>query len=238
MKPVDSQSKPRILIVDDDEFLRNAVTAILAEHGYWVLAVASGEAAIEKATQEHPHLILLDKDLPDRNGFDVCRKLKEDSTVASIPIIFFSGDAADANVVDGLDLGAADFIAKPVRPKVLLARVRAALRSGGATKPEDAEGDVLILHNLEIDKNRHRVLVDGEDAKLSPTEFKILVYLAYRPGWVFSRQQIVDHLSSGESNVTERSVDVQMAGLRKKLGEKAGSLIETVRGAGYRIRES
>jgi two-component system, OmpR family, alkaline phosphatase synthesis response regulator PhoP len=229
-----SIAKTRILIADDDHAVRSALSSSLSNHGFWVLAVASGKAAVAKAAEEQPHLILLDKGMPDLNGFDVCQTLKDNPATASIPIIFYSGEGTDSNVVEGLGLGAEDFITKPVKIEVLLARIKAALRR---TETDEITESVLTLHNLQIDKNRHRVLVDRNEIHLSPTEFKILSFLAKKPGWVFSREQIVDHLNQGEKVVTERSVDVQMAGLRKKLGPGAAELIETVRGTGYRLRE-
>jgi len=233
--PLNQKIKPRILIVEDNLEFRGALIAILAGQDFWVLAVSSGEEAIAKAEIERPHLILLDKGLPDRSGFDVCRELKSRPTTAGIPIIFLSGEGdAEVNVVDGLDLGAEDFIAKPVKATVLLARVHAVLRRQGGNEDEP---DILSIHNLRIDKSRHRIWVNDQDVQLSPTELKILLLLVKRPGWVYSRQQIVEHLNDGVCAVTERSVDVQMAGLRKKLGADAAQLIETVRSVGYRILE-
>jgi two-component system alkaline phosphatase synthesis response regulator PhoP len=229
----DSKNKARILVVDDNAEFRSALTVTLANAGFWVLVAGSGREAVVKAEVEHPHLILLDKGLPDGNGFDVCRELKSRPATAAIPIIFLSGHGEDANVINGLDLGAEDFIAKPFQPQVLLARVRAVLKR---VIDENAP-DVLSIHMLQIDRSRHRVLVNGQDVHLTATELKILLFLARKPGWVFSRQQIVEHLNDGESVVTSRSVDVQVAGLRKKLGPDACHLVETVRSVGYRILE-
>ncbi len=224
----------RILVVDDEEDLLELIDYNLSKEGYRVTCVASGEAAINTAKVMVPDLIVLDLLLPSVDGLDVCKALKGDPKTQSIPIVMLTAKSEEADVVTGLELGAEDYITKPFSPRVLLARIRAALRR--KTKPPAEESTTVKIHNLVIHPGRHEVLIDGQVVDLTYTEFRLLHFLARKPGWAFSRSQIVDAVKGEDYPVTERSVDVQVVGLRKKLGE-AGDYIETVRGVGYRFRE-
>lgn len=227
-------AKERILVVDDEEDILELVRYNLAKEGFQVTCVTSGELALVKAHDEHPDLILLDLMLPGLDGLDVCRSLKRDLSSREIPIIMLTAKGEDADIVSGLELGADDYITKPFSPRVLLARIKAVLRR---RKHEEIDETALLkIHNLTIDPVRHQVLVNNIPMILTATEFRILHFLAKRPGWVFSRDQIINAVKGEDYPVTERSVDVQIVGLRKKLG-KAGSCIETVRGVGYRFKE-
>jgi two-component system phosphate regulon response regulator PhoB len=173
--------------------------------------------------------------LPGLDGLDVCRTLKSDDATSNLPIVMVTAKGEESDIVAGLELGADDYITKPFSPKVLIARVKAVLRRR-AKPPADKNsalsfGDLLFIH-----PGRHEVLVKGKPVKLTLTEFRILHYLARRPGWVFSRYQIIDGVQGEDYVVTDRSVDVQIVGLRKKLGP-AGNRIETIRGVGYRFKE-
>jgi len=179
-------------------------------------------------------VILLDLMLPGRDGLDVCRDLRASSSGASAAIIMLTAKGEDADVVTGLELGADDYITKPFSPRVLLARIRAVLRRKQQVAVDDSA--VVKVRELTIDPARHEVLVKGNLVVLTATEFRILHFLSRRPGWVFSRDQIISAVKGDDYPVTDRSVDVQIAGLRKKLG-RAGNLIETVRGVGYRFKE-
>jgi two-component system phosphate regulon response regulator PhoB len=172
--------------------------------------------------------------LPEIDGLEVCRRLKADPGLADIPVVMLTAKGEESDIVAGLELGADDYITKPFSPRVLTARVRMVLRRRAQKVP--GESDTIKLHNLVIHPGRHEVLVDGEALNLTNTEFRVLQYLARRPGWVFTRYQIVDAVHGEDYAVTERAVDVQIVGLRKKLGE-AGKYIETVRGVGYRFME-
>jgi len=224
----------KILAVDDDEDIRELVKYNLAKDGFRVRCVASGEQAITKALDFIPDLVLLDLMLPGLDGLDVCRQLKNNPKTNHIPIIMLTAKGEDSDVVAGLELGADDYITKPFSPRVLLARTKAVLRRLRKEQPQD--NTVVQVHDVVINPARHEVLVSGSSVELTASEFRIVHFLARRPGWVFSREQIIDAVKGQDYPVTERSVDVQIVGLRKKLGD-AGRLIETVRGVGYRFKE-
>ncbi|HPM78974.1 MAG TPA: response regulator transcription factor [bacterium] len=226
-------SKTHILVVDDEEDILELVRYNLAKEGYQVDCVASGEEALKLAKSKHPDLIILDLMLPGVDGFDVCKQLKRDIETASIPVVMLTAKGEDADIVAGLELGADDYITKPFSPRVLTARIRAALRRGVGEEESDT---VLRLRNIIINPTRHEVTVNGQPIDLTVTEFGILHFLARRPGWVYSRNQIISGVKGSDYAVTERSVDVQITGLRKKMGE-AGQYLETVRGVGYRFKD-
>ncbi|HEV3022214.1 MAG TPA: response regulator [Pirellulales bacterium] len=227
-------AKERILAVDDEEDLLELVRYNLSKEGYRVTCASSGEQAVREARGNPPDLILLDLLLPSVDGLEVCKLLKNDARTKHVPIIMLTAKSEEADVVTGLELGADDYITKPFSPRVLVARIKAVLR-GRAQLP--AGKDVTVkIHELVIHPGRHEVLASGAPLTLTLTEFRLLHFLAQRPGWAFSRNQIVDAVKGDDYPVTERSVDVQVAGLRKKLGAY-GDYIETVRGVGYRFKE-
>jgi two-component system phosphate regulon response regulator PhoB len=172
--------------------------------------------------------------LPGMDGFEVCRMLKRSTDTASIPIIMLTAKGEESDIVAGLELGAEDYVTKPFSPKVLAARVRNVLRRNAAA--EGDESATLAMHDLVIDPARFEVRLHGEPVNLTRTEFALLHFLARHPGWVFTRAQIIDSVKGSDYPVTDRSVDVQVVGLRKKL-KSAGEWIETVHGVGYRFRE-
>lgn len=230
-------SQPSVLVVEDEDDIRELVSYHLVREGYQVAGVATGEEAIRLADEHPPDLVLLDIMLPGVDGLQVCRKLKTGASAESIHIIMLSAKGEESDVVSGLNLGADDYITKPFSPRVLLARVRAVLRR--ATDEEaadDRHGQTLQFDGLQIHPGRHEVLVEGAPVELTSTEFRVLQFLARRPGWVFTRQQILDGIHEGAYAITDRAVDVQIVGLRKKLGS-AGRFIETVRGVGYRFKD-
>jgi two-component system, OmpR family, alkaline phosphatase synthesis response regulator PhoP len=226
--------KERILVVDDEEDILELVRFNLAREGYDVVVAASGEKAIDIARKELPHLIVLDLMLPGIDGLEVTRILKNNPETRGIPIVMLTAKGEEPDIVAGLELGADDYVAKPFSPRILLARVRAVLRRKHNEAPDAS--DVVKIHNLIIHPGRREVLVNGKNVPLTFTEFGILHYLVKRPGWVFTRTQIFDAVRGTDYFVTDRSVDVQIAGLRKKLGP-SGAFIETVRGVGYRFKE-
>ena len=227
-------AKERILAVDDEEDILELVRFNLEREGYQVTCAASGDETLRAVREAYPDLIVLDLMLPDIDGLEVTKVLKSDPKTKSIPILMLTAKGEEADIVTGLELGADDYITKPFSPRVLIARVRAVLRR----KTEEITDDSSFtkIHNLVIHPGRREVLVEGEKVDLTFTEFGILYCLARRPGWVFTRFQIVDAVRGDDYPVTDRSVDVQIVGLRKKLG-KAGEYIETVRGVGYRFKE-
>ena len=226
--------KASILVVEDDDDIQELVRYNLAKEGYRVALVADGEKAVQAARSSLPDLIVLDLMLPGLDGLEVCRLLKADSHTQAIPIVMMTAKGEESDVVAGLELGADDYITKPFSPRVLVARLRAVLRRK-ARETSDDETPVHI-HDLLIHPGRHEVTVKGKPIQLTFTEFRLLHTLARRPGWVFTRQQIVDAVRGEDYPVTDRSVDVQVVGLRKKLGA-AGDCVETVRGVGYRFKE-
>lgn len=227
-------AKEKILVVDDEEDILELIRFNLVREGYKVLCAPSGEEAMNIAQLEIPDLMVLDLMLPGIDGLEVTRVLKNDSRTRDIPIVMVTAKGEEADIVTGLELGADDYITKPFSPRVLVARVRAVLRR--QSKEYKEETPVLRIHDMVIHPGRHEVLINGNPVQLTLTEFGILEYLARRPGWVFTRTQIVDAVKGEDYYVTDRSVDVQVVGLRKKLGT-AGPYIETVRGVGYRFKE-
>lgn len=228
------KNQETVLVVDDEEDILELLEYNLAKEGFGVVRVASGEAALEATRKTRPDLIVLDLMLPGVSGLEICKRLKRDTRTADVPIVMLTAKGEEADVVLGLELGADDYIVKPFSPKVLVARVRAVLR-----RQQDAGGkddSPVSVHEIEIHPGRHEVRADGKTVRLTYTEFRILHFLARRPGWVFTRYQIVEAVRGEDYAVTDRAVDVQIVGLRKKLG-KYGKYIETVRGVGYRFKE-
>lgn len=226
--------RENILVVEDEDDIAELIRFNLEKESYAVTVANSGEKGVEAARRSKPDLVLLDLMLPGMSGLEVCRSLKADRTTSDIPIIMVTARGEESDIVTGLELGAEDYVTKPFGIKVLLARVRAVLRRGEAKVP--GEDEPLRLHDVEIHPGRHEVRAGGEEVTLTNTEFRILHFLARRPGWVFTRYQIVDGIRGENYPVTERAVDVQIVALRRKLGG-FGGLIETVRGVGYRFKE-
>jgi len=223
-----------ILVIEDEEDILELITYNLLREGCRVHGVATGEAGLAYAMAHKPDLILLDLMLPGMDGFEVCRRLKTGPATRAIPILMVTARGEEADIVTGLELGADDYLTKPFSPRVLIARIRAVLRRGA--KDETPAEAVIKRGELTIDPGRHQVLVAGKPITLTSTEFRLLQFLAARPGWVFTRDQIVNGIHEMNFAVTARSIDVQIVGLRKKLGDK-DAYIETVRGVGYRFRE-
>ncbi|MBI9018658.1 MAG: response regulator transcription factor [Phycisphaerae bacterium] len=224
----------KILIIEDEEDVQELLRYNLCREGFECEIAGDGDLGVAKALSISPDLILLDLMLPEIDGLEVCRKLRNNGQTDTVPIIMVTAKSDESDIVAGLELGADDYITKPFSPKVLVARVRAVLRR---KKKEKAKQDEIIrIHGIEIDPGRHKVKIAGETVNLTSSEFSLLRFLASRPGWVFTRYQIVDAIHGNDYPVTDRSIDVQIVGLRKKMGD-TGSCIETVRGIGYRFKE-
>jgi two-component system phosphate regulon response regulator PhoB len=223
-----------VLVVDDEEDIQELVRYNLLREGYKVTCVSTGEDALKSARGKMPDLILLDLMLPGIDGLEVCNILKHEPKTARVPVVMLTAKGEEADIVAGLELGADDYITKPFSPRVLVARVKAVLRRKQVAAPDDKA--IIEKKDLHIHPGRHEVQVKGKPVELTSTEFRILHYLSRRPGWVFTRQQIIDAVRGEEYPVTDRSVDVHIVGLRKKLGTM-GKYIETVRGIGYRFKE-
>ena len=222
-----------ILIVEDDEDIVELLSYNLAREGYRVVAAGSGEEALRKVEHEAPHLVLLDLMLPGIDGLEVCRRLRGRDATQSVPIIMLTAKGEESDIVSGLELGADDYMVKPFSPRVLLARIKTVLRR--KVRDELHVSAPLVMGGLTIHPGRHEVTVDHQPVELTYTEFAVLYHLASRPGWVSTRYQIVEAVRGDNYPVTDRSVDVTIVGLRKKLGSY-GACIETVRGVGYRFR--
>lgn len=222
-----------ILVIEDEKDIQELIRFNLERDSYKVVTADSVEAAGKLLARQIPSLILLDLMLPGENGYDFCRRLRNDERTQRIPVIMVTARDEDADIVAGLEVGADDYITKPFSPRVLLARVRAVLRRR-AVEPEDS-ADRLVRGPIEIDRTHHAVRVDGQPVTMTLSEFRILELLLRRPGVVFSRYQIVDAVHGSDYPVTDRSVDVQIVGLRRKLGDHS-EWIETIRGVGYRFR--
>jgi two-component system alkaline phosphatase synthesis response regulator PhoP len=224
----------KILIVEDEEDVAELIRYNLTKNGYQVEIAATGPVGLSMVESIKPDLVLLDLMLPGFDGLEVCRNLKKDPKTSSIPVVMVTAKGSEADIVTGLEMGAADYITKPFSPRILLARIRAVLRRDKSSVA--GEYPVIHIHDIEIDSKRYRVTVKNKAIDLTSTEFGLLRFLAARPGWVFTRYQIVDAVHGADYPVTDRSVDVQIVGLRKKLGS-AGKFIETVRGVGYRMKD-
>lgn len=227
-------TRKTIFIVEDEEDILELIRFHLAREGYNVLSAGNGEDACKAVLRKPPDLVLLDLMLPGMDGLDVCRQLKKDPDTADIPIVMVTAKGEESDIVTGLELGAEDYIVKPFSMKVLVARIRNVLRRR-QTPPTDKDATVRI-HDLVINPGRHEVLIKGKPVDMTFSELRILHFLAGRPGWVMTREQIVDAVRGKDYAVTDRAVDVQIVGIRRKLGAKA-DYIETVRGVGYRFRE-
>jgi len=231
---IPDMTKKQILAVDDEEDILELVQFNLIKEGYQVFCAKAGSEALKLANTHLPDLIVLDLMLPDIDGLEITRILKGEPETKDIPIVMLSAKGEEADIVAGLELGADDYVTKPFSPRILIARVRAVLRRRSKEQPDDTVPTK--IHNITIHSGRREILVNGKQVQLTFTEFGILEFLARRPGWVFTRFQIVDAIRGDDYPVTDRSVDVQIVGLRKKLGS-AGKYIETVRGVGYRFKE-
>lgn len=219
--------------MDDEENILELVKYNLSKEGYEVLCVTTGEEAIKHARSEVPDMVLLDLMLPGVDGLEVCRVLKRDSKTSHIPIVMLTAKSEEADIVAGLELGADDYVTKPFSPRVLLARVKAVLRRKSTAAGRETEP--IKVGDMLIDPARYEVTVKGKPIELTAMEFRLLRFLASKPGRVFTRHQIIDSVKGDDYIVTDRSVDVQVVGLRKKLGS-LGKYIETVRGVGYRFK--
>lgn len=226
------QLKVKILLVEDDVSLQKSLAFILEKEGFKVLSTQTGEEAIIIARKEKPDLMLLDIVLPGIDGYKVCHILKKDPQTASIFIIMLTGKRKLEDIVLGLKEYADDYVIKPFEPQILIARIHALLRR--KNNSEDDKRNTLEFDGLTIKLEAYEVLIDGEKIDLTKTEFDILSLLAGKPNQVFTRARILDHVREDNYSITERVVDYQITGIRKKLG-KARKYIRTVRGVGYKF---
>ncbi|MGB0453094.1 MAG: response regulator [Bacteriovoracaceae bacterium] len=223
----------KILVVEDEEDIRELIHFNLFKEKFEVVTCADGEEALNLAKSQKPDLILLDLMLPKLDGVNVCKLLKEDNNTKTIPVIMLTAKGGEDDIIKGLESGADDYITKPFSPKILVARIKTVLRR---TSDKDSSEQSIEKFGIKIDPSKRKVMIDDVELNLTYTEFQILYLLANKAGQVFTRSQIVDSVRGTNHAITDRSVDVQIVGLRKKLAGK-DALIETVRGVGYRFKE-
>ncbi len=222
----------RVLIIEDEPEIAGLIQLHLDRAGFQATTCDNGEDGLASIAEHAPDLVILDLMLPGIDGLEVCRQLKYDAATRMIPIIMVTARGEESDVVSGLEMGADDYIVKPFSPRELSARVRAVLRRPAGDLPEVDESTV--VSGIQIDADRHEVSVDGVSVDLTLTEFQILRFLMSRPGFVRTRDQIIEAAHGPHVVMSKRTIDVHITALRKKLG-RAGDAIETIRGVGYRL---
>ncbi len=224
-----------ILIIEDEPDIKDVIEYNLKKEGYRIFSSLDGEEGLKLINTEIPNLVLLDLMLPGLDGLEVCRRLKEKPETRGIPIIMVTAKGEESDIVLGLGIGADDYITKPFSPRELVSRVKAVLRRG--TLKKDNNKPPKIFHKgLVIDPGKYEVRVDDKIVVLTATEFKLLHYLAERPGQVFTRDQLINAAVNEDAFVSDRNIDVHVRAIRKKL-DKHHDLIETIRGIGYRFTD-
>lgn len=227
-----------ILVIEDEEDIQQLVTYNLVKAGFQVFCADDGESGLQSFSANNPDLIVLDLMLPGIDGLAVCQELRS-SHASTTPVLMLTAKGEEEDIVAGLAAGADDYLPKPFSPKVLLARINALLRRSQLSSSADEEGGDEITfasHQLTIVPHSYVVFVGSDNIHLTHSEFQILLLLAQKPGWVYSRQQIINDIRGFDYSLTERAIDVLISGLRKKLGSAAAA-IETVRGVGYRFSD-
>ena len=224
-------SKQTILVVDDEQDLLDLIEYNLKKEGYNVLKAENGIQGLEMAKEHKPNLVLLDIMMPKLDGIQVCEKMRANPDLKPIPVIFLTARSDEKTEVEGLDIGADDFITKPISTTKLLSRIKAVLRRYDET---EEEVNRLVVHDLEIDKDRYIVTRGKEEFQLPRKEFELLYYLASRKGKVRDRQTLLNKVWGDNIYVVDRTVDVHVRKIREKLGDH---YIETVKGVGYRFKE-
>ena len=225
--------KTKIAVIEDEVDILEVINYNLSKEGFDVCSALDGEEGLALIKKEVPDLVLLDLMLPGLDGIEICRKLKTDYSTRSIPIIMVTAKGEESDIVLGLGMGADDYMVKPFRPRELMARIRSVLRRGDFI----VEGEGLVsIDELVIDINRHEVKLEGKKIVLTAMEFKLLHFLASHPGQVFTRENLLNHVSSDDTFIIDRNIDVHIRSIRKKL-DKHRELIETIHRVGYRFRD-
>ena len=225
--------KPKIVVIEDEVDILEVINYNLSKEGFDVCSALDGEEGFGLIKKEVPDLVPLDLMLPGLDGIEICRKLKTDYSTRSIPIIMVTAKGEESDIVLGLGMGADDYMVKPFRPRELMARIRSVLRRGDFI--EEGEG-LVSIDELVIDINRHEVKLEGKKIVLTAMEFKLLHFLASHPGQVFTRENLLNHVSSDDTFIIDRNIDVHIRSIRKKLN-KHRELIETIHRVGYRFRD-
>ncbi len=232
-------AKVKVLIVEDEASIAELIKFHADREGFLARVVSSGRVALEQIREDPPDLVVLDLMLPDLDGLEVCRRLKHRTETRSIPILMVSAKGEESDIVAGIELGAEDYVTKPFSPKVLMARLKNIVRRRieEADVESTADGRLALAGgSLVIDAERHTVTIEGKPVDLTLTEFGLLHYLAMRPGFVRTRDQIISAVHGKSTVLSSRTVDVHVTALRRKLGDFS-HVIETVRGVGYRVTD-
>lgn len=224
----------KILIVDDEKDIIDLLNFNLRAEGYETIKAQDGDLAIEKAKNELPDLIILDIMLPGKDGWEVLRELRNNPKTSGIPIIFLTAKDSEIDEVVGLELGAEDYIVKPISIRKFLARIKKVLKK--PVLPTQRDDEKIKIGNLEIDPSSYMAKVGGIDTALTKKEFDILYYLSRRPGRVITRKILLDEIWDNNVVVVDRTIDVHIRKIREKLGIENSDLIETIKGVGYRFK--
>jgi len=236
--PADAQRPGRVLVIEDEQDVAELIRYNLAKEGYEVRVIANGVDGLKQARESRPDMILLDIMVPQLNGWEVCRRLKQEPDTREVPVIMVTGRVEEGDKVLGFEMGADDYVTKPFSPRELLARMRAVIRRG---KSAESPGRRIHLKagQLEIDRHRFEVTIKGQRVELTPKEFELLAALVGNPGRVFGREELLDLVWGEDGFVEPRTVDVHVARLRAKFvaARLPAPGLETVRGVGYRFRE-
>ncbi len=228
----------KILVVDDEQDILDLISYNLSKEGFKVYTAANGTQAVEVARKVLPDLIILDVMMPGMDGFEVCRTLRKDEATASVSIMFLTAKAGEIDQILGLELGADDYIQKPISPRVLIARAKSILRRGNEKVRTEtiAAPEVMRIGSIEINRQNYTVRIDSRESFFPKKEFELLAFLASNSGKVFTRESLLRRIWGESVFVVDRTVDVHVSKIREKLG-KYGAWIETVKGVGYRFRE-
>jgi two-component system phosphate regulon response regulator PhoB len=243
-------SDRHIVVIEDEAAISDIVAYNLQRDGFTVSTAADGRSGLALVREVVPSLVVLDLMLPELDGVDVCRALRADAATARVPVIMLTAKDDESDVVLGLGVGADDYVTKPFSPKELVARVKAVLRrqevpvAAGAATERDADAELLAdpsrqrveLGDLVVDPDRHEVTAGGDSVQLTRTELRLLHVLVRRPGRVYTRDQLVTRVMGDNAWITDRTIDVHVRAIRRKLGERA-EVVETIRGVGYRARD-
>ncbi len=227
--------REKILVIEDEADILEVVQYNLAREGYKVVCVRDGATGLSRVKQDAPDLVILDLMLPGMDGLEVCRRIRQDPISAGTPVVMLTAKAEESDVILGLGLGADDYVTKPFSPRELVARVRTVLRRG-PVREERIAGERVVRGELVIDIGRHQVEVGGHPIPFTPTELRLLHFLASHPGRVFSRSHLLSRVIGEDAIVTDRNIDVHVRAVRAKLGDHREA-IETVRGVGYRFKD-
>lgn len=228
-------SAESILIIEDDPEIQEMLKYSFAQEGWKLIHAMTGEEGLKHLEKEKVDCVILDIMLPGTDGFKVLKKIRANESFLNLPLIMCTARSEEADIVAGLELGADDYVVKPYSPRVLAARIRAALRRRETALSQGSSGGILRHGELRLDAEKHTAFLGEAPLDLSATEFAILARFMGSPDIVFSRQKLINAIRGPDYPVTDRSVDVQILGLRKKLGG-AGEMIETIRGVGYRFK--